>query len=443
MKASAFKAVTLSVLLFLASGCSLFTVTSSTDSWLLYYLNNSASDDSNGLVVSESRTIDMSDNTIAAALQAYFNGPDNANYISPFPKGTKVLKWSAESGTLVVTLSNEYKKLSGVNLSLAQCCLTMSLCGLENIKKIAILTENEVFSDATKTLQPEDFVLRNEIENEVNGQITLYFSDKNMRYVMHEKRSTVVSAYESMESYVVEQLIEGPLSGDLLPVIPSGTKLLSVKIENSVCVVDFSSDFMYNKPETEAAERMTIYSIVNSLTEIDGISSVQILINGAKTEYYRYMKIGSPISRNEAAINSGAVSDSITDVTLYVGCWSSEHLAFMPVMAKLHLGDSTAETVAKELIGWIPVQGYANLIPQGTRLINVRISDNICYVNLSKEFIDNSVSESSLQMSVGSIVASLTSIDGIDKVQILINGAIFNMHAISKPISRPTELLFP
>ena len=50
------------------------------------------------------------------------------------------------------------------------------------------------------------------------------------------------------------------------------------------------------------SEIFTIYSIVNSLTELDTVASVQFLVEGEKKEALSHMALNEPIARNSGII---------------------------------------------------------------------------------------------------------------------------------------------
>ena len=83
-----------------------------------------------------------------------------------------------------------------------------------------------------------------------------------------------------LERFVVEELIAGP-SGQiegLYPVINPETKIVNILTKDGICYVNLDSNFLtvINNVSTEVA----VYSIVNSLVELDNINKVQILVNG-------------------------------------------------------------------------------------------------------------------------------------------------------------------
>ncbi len=109
-------------------------------------------------------------------------------------------------------------------------------------------------------------------------QTKLYFPDNNVDKLHLELRELLVSN-DGTARAAVEGLIEGPLS-NLAPSIPEGTQLLDISILNGVCTVDFSQAFVDNHISGSSNDLMTVYSIVNTLTEFDSIDRVQFLIEG-------------------------------------------------------------------------------------------------------------------------------------------------------------------
>ncbi|OPZ64632.1 MAG: Germination-specific N-acetylmuramoyl-L-alanine amidase precursor [Firmicutes bacterium ADurb.Bin506] len=80
---------------------------------------------------------------------------------------------------------------------------------------------------------------------------------------------------------LVSALLAGPGQASILqPTVPAGVVIRSVAMSGDVAVVDFSSEFIANHWGGSAAEEMTIYSIVNTLTELPYVKAVKILVEG-------------------------------------------------------------------------------------------------------------------------------------------------------------------
>ncbi|NLB73032.1 MAG: N-acetylmuramoyl-L-alanine amidase [Firmicutes bacterium] len=108
-------------------------------------------------------------------------------------------------------------------------------------------------------------------------------------------------------SRVVQELIKGPARGSVLcPTLPRGTSLKSVKIVDNVAYVDFSKEITENHWGGSRAEELTVYSIVNTLTDVPGIKEVQILIEGlVSSTIAGHIILDKPLSPNFDIIEFG------------------------------------------------------------------------------------------------------------------------------------------
>ena len=68
---------------------------------------------------------------IPALVDALLSPPETQGLASPFPEGVRLLSWEVEEGRLHLDLSEQYGGLSGVDLTVADACLTLTLCQVE------------------------------------------------------------------------------------------------------------------------------------------------------------------------------------------------------------------------------------------------------------------------------------------------------------------------
>lgn len=137
--------------------------------------------------------------------------------------------------------------------------------------------------------QPEE-----EITNEQMRQtiVSLYYKNKETKELMPEGR--VIDSKELLENpykKLVELLIEAPKNDKLESAIPEGTKVNNAKIEGDIVYLDLSKEFIENHAGGQEEESLTIYSIVNTLTELTEVNSVKILIDGKEDESFKDGKI--------------------------------------------------------------------------------------------------------------------------------------------------------
>ncbi|WP_051569044.1 GerMN domain-containing protein [Alkaliphilus transvaalensis] len=133
--------------------------------------------------------------------------------------------------------------------------------------------------------------------------VNIYFANAENEYLSREQRA-VERTVESKEEALLRELINGPRNRTLSPTIPPQTRFFSVLTVNGTSYVNFSREFVTNFRGGEMAETTTIYSIVNTLTELENIKEVQILIEGERIDKYQSnLSLKEPYIRNERIIN--------------------------------------------------------------------------------------------------------------------------------------------
>jgi len=142
--------------------------------------------------------------------------------------------------------------------------------------------------------------------NFTTSKLTLYFADDQANYLIGETREVKIpkdASSETIAGVIVNELIAGPTNKNLFATIPKETKLLKVKIDGQNAIVDFSEEIRTKHPGGSSGEAMTLNSVVNSLTEIQGIKQVQFLINGQKVESLAgHADLTRPLTRNASII---------------------------------------------------------------------------------------------------------------------------------------------
>ncbi len=131
--------------------------------------------------------------------------------------------------------------------------------------------------------------------------IALYFSDDQGEKLVKETRS--VEKTGAVAKAAVEELIKGPSAGGGVATIPAGTRLLGISIRDAVAEVDLSKEFVDNHAGGSAGEKMTVYSIVNTLTEFSTIKEVRFLVEGETVDTIAgHLDVSRPISREESLL---------------------------------------------------------------------------------------------------------------------------------------------
>lgn len=132
---------------------------------------------------------------------------------------------------------------------------------------------------------------KNTLEDEMDMptvQLLLYFGKKNSMELGKEYRYVSMEDIRNdMVGTIINELIKGPVNDELNKTIPEGTKVNSINIKDNTVILDLSKEFEENHNGNTVAEAITIYSIVNSVTEVTEINSVKFLIDGVEKEKYK------------------------------------------------------------------------------------------------------------------------------------------------------------
>ena len=234
------------------------------------------------------------------------DGPQSLELSNSFPAGTRVLSCNVEAGHALVNLSEQYGELSGMDLTIADYCITLSLCQLDGIETVSVTVNGKPLPYRDRQVfSAEDVLLSSRIEAPQTVEGTLYFVDSS-DLLKAEVRTLEVLEGETAAEKIIDALLEGPESDELQAVIPKGTKLLSISTADGLCEVSFSREFSENMPEDWQTQQLVIYSVINSLTYVESLSQVQILIEGEIADYYGSVPIGIPLTYNEWISRSSA-----------------------------------------------------------------------------------------------------------------------------------------
>lgn len=220
------------------------------------------------------------EHTIPALMSALLAGPpeEELELISLIPAGTRVLSWSLEEGVANVELSAAYAGLVGVDLTLADCCITLTLAQLPGVEGVRVTVNGggQSYRDR-RVLYPEDMLFSGAEEAPVEVTAALYFRREGGDQLGFELRRFRLSEDKVPVKEVLDALIAGPEDGGLVPLLPEGLTVRSAWVEEGLCTADLSAQLL-DLPEDQRA--LAASSIVETLRSLDAVEQVQILIEG-------------------------------------------------------------------------------------------------------------------------------------------------------------------
>ncbi|MGA2193177.1 MAG: GerMN domain-containing protein [Nitrospirota bacterium] len=163
------------------------------------------------------------------------------------------------------------------------------------------------FLKETKPPPPQVSVVFQPITTSKGGSRTgvkLYFPARDGRRLGSEARDVPETTDRTQFAReVVDELIRGPVSPELVASIPAAARVKSLFIDPSgTAYVNFSRELVSEYPGGAWTETLTIYSLTNTLTEdLPEIKQVQILVEGSVVQSLAgHIDISRPFAPSQA-----------------------------------------------------------------------------------------------------------------------------------------------
>ncbi len=140
----------------------------------------------------------------------------------------------------------------------------------------------------------------------VEKEILLFFPDRDDNFLLPEFRKITVKEdiqLQELAELALLELIKGTSNDAMRSIIERDTEILSFKLHGTTATVDLSEDFINNNYNNNR-KLFQVFSLVNTLTELD-IEDVFLLIEGKPvTDYYTALDYSLPFERNDELIPS-------------------------------------------------------------------------------------------------------------------------------------------
>lgn len=242
-------------------------------------------------------------NQVFALIDALSRPGKEKNHKAAIPAEVTVNGYDIDNGTVTVDFSKSYKQLKNRREVLLRAAVVFTLCELKSINFVKFKVDGKDFEKSSGhklgKMNASSFVseLRGTEDEYAKADFLLYFGNSD---------GTKLKAYElkeakfgnmTKEQFIVTKLINGPESGGYTPTLNKNVKLNSVIISNKICYVDFDESFLSERGGV--SDKLMVYSIVNSLSELNGVHEVQITINGSSNnKLHNNMSLREPFIRD-------------------------------------------------------------------------------------------------------------------------------------------------
>lgn len=257
--------------------------------YYIYYLNSSGTELSK--VKYEAQSAER-DELIDELVTEMMNVPGDKEVVSALDDKVAYERHELREDVVYLYFDSNYSLMKPYKEILTRKAIANTLERVKGIKFIGIYVDEQPLVDISGEVVPlfssGDFV--DGITN-VNAyqkvKLKLYFASESGESLVEEDRSLFYDINTPLEKLVLEQLIQGPNSKNAKATIPADTGIINTYIDENICYINFDDAFL--KQNLGVREDIAIYSIVNSILEINTINKVKILVNGSSNVMYRDM----------------------------------------------------------------------------------------------------------------------------------------------------------
>ncbi|MCD8216859.1 MAG: GerMN domain-containing protein [Clostridiales bacterium] len=259
--------------------------------YYIYYMNQ----DMTGLemvVYEPEADTDDTERLLEEFLDLIDEGTERVEYQKLYPDEVELEQYEYSDNHLNLYFSKAYSEMSVIQEALSREAVVETMLQISDITGVSFYVDGEPLTDANGDLvgvMTLESFLDNPSEalnNIQTAELTLYFASPDGQSLVRETQLVYYySSNISTEKLVMEQLLEGPVSDDAQSAIPADTGLISVSVMDGACMVNLDENFLTQNYDIQ--EDVVIYSIVNSLSELSTVDTVQIAVNGENNMVYR------------------------------------------------------------------------------------------------------------------------------------------------------------
>ena len=394
---------------------------------IFYYLRSEpAYNGTDGVFAPEQRELQGIRDNPEALLELYWLGPTTANLDNPLPPGASPAGYTLENGVLTLTFTSELAQLGGIELTAAAGCLARTFLELTGAEKLVLKAEGSLLDgQSALELSLSDLELRDNSLDRLLRDFTVYYTDLERRYLIAQEISLDPSAQESIPLQLLELLLTPPANSGLHSALPEGTRVLGVSLADGLCTVELSTEFEDRRFYALTSQVLSLMSVVNTLTGLPQVHRVEFVSEGSLLIRYGALTIAEPLVRDERCIGPVRTGLGEQDITIYLSHAEEGRLLPMPTRLRQTGAISQAEAIVRCLLRDPGTNNTGSRIPTGTQLNAVTIDGSTCYVDLSSHYLST---PADLRWAGRVIAASLCTLNGVEQVQILVDGAVPEDH---------------
>lgn len=294
---------------------------------------------------------------------------------------------------------------------------TLALCAL----LLLYLMPNTKEADYQLSQDNIEYIYTNAVE-------TIYLLDSNDYIARTTIRGCDCNTIETAKD-ITQGLIIGGEKSNIIPngfrsIIPSGTEILNVSLENKILTINFSKELL---DINEKYEEKMIEAIIYSLTSIEGIDKVIIQVDGVVLSKLPNSGKILPTSLDKSyGINKSynlVNTNNIESYTIYYVSNFNDTEYYVPITKYVNETKQDKIKVIIDELSTSPIYetNLMSYLNSNVNLIDYALDDKILSLNFNESILSNNTNDKILEEVVYTISLSIMDNFDVEEVSILVN----------------------
>lgn len=259
-------------------------------------------------------------------------------------------------------------------------------------------------------------------EPEKAGTFRIYYLNSSLTALSPQDYGTDTADAEALVPELMEQFRNVPKDVDNQAALPSSVGYMGYRLEDRVLFLYFDSGYKNREIMDPIREVLCRAALTKTMVQIDGVDYISIYA----AEQPLMDQDGQPVGMLTDADFVESISDVNTfersRLTLYFTDETGQRLVKESREVVHSINTSMERLIVEQLMEGPRVEGHYPTLPPELGLLNVSVSENVCYINFDNAFLAG-VPEVNEYVPIYSIVNSLGELSTVSRVQITVNGS--------------------
>ena len=254
---------------------------------------------------------------IYEVLERLKSTPESAVYNKIVPDTVAVLDYDfGREGQLILNFSEEYSSMEPLQEILCRAGIVKTLCGLDGVEGVEFLINGQPLvlngDMMAGIMSGEDFIdnTGEDVSFRQTVLLTVFYATGDGTTLSSVRLLVESNGTRSQEELALEQLIGGPAfeTSDYKATLPADTKLNKILVRDGICYLDLSEEFLNGMEGVK--DEVSVYSLVNTLTEFSAVNKVKITVDSAAVKTYGTVPIDGFLERRPDLTDTERAGDA-------------------------------------------------------------------------------------------------------------------------------------